>query len=532
MDINWIVDSPFEALPVGDKNATALCIDGKESLTYAGLRERRDRYIRVLQEHGVGHGDRVGILLLNSLDYVALYFAIGRIGAIAVRLNFRLSATELTYIIGDAGCHAVFFHSSRTPQLEPLHDSVVTEHWLCVADDETPVPTWASTPDLDSPPADATDIPRPRGTDPLMLMYTSGTTGRPKGSVWTHENSLWAATSQSMVFKCSADTVAMTAGPLYHVGAFEVLVLPAMLMHGKAVILSSQGMTNERIVTAMRTASVTHALLYPFMLYDLVRSDDVRSEDLASLRLVLCGGDPAQPWALQAMRERFPAVEVQQAYGLTEGGSIISYLDHEAGLTHPDSAGRPLPLIDIRTMRPDGQPTEVDEVGEVWVRSGAISGTFWNKPEETAATFVDGWCRTGDLGRVTPDGYLVLTGRSKDMIRSGGENVYPAEIEAVLGAHSGVGAIAVIAVPDALRLEVGCAVVRPADPGASHADLERELRELAALHLAGYKRPRYYEFVDSLPATASGKIQKMVLREQFANLAHAAPPVATAHEGA
>jgi fatty-acyl-CoA synthase len=291
-----------------------------------------------------------------------------------------------------------------------------------------------------------------------------------------------------------------------------------MLMHGKAVILSSGGMTVERITHAIRDAGVTHALLYPFILYDVVRSQNVNPEDLASLEVILCGGDPAQAWALEAMRERFPGIEVQQAYGLTEGGSIVACLDHDAGLIHPDSAGRPLPLIEMRTMLPDGTPAGPDEVGEVWVRSGAISGTYWNNPEESAATFIDGWCRTGDLGRVTEDGYLVLTGRAKDMIRSGGENIYPAEVEAVLGKHPDVGAVALIAVPDSRRIEVGCAVVRPARTDVSHSDLEKELREIAARDLAGYKRPKYYEFVDTLPTTASGKIQKMVLRENYATL--------------
>jgi len=518
MDINWIIDSPFEALPVGDRHATAISVDGTESLTYEQLRDRRNRFIRLLRDAGVGTGDRVGIMLLNSLDYVVLYFAIARIGAIAVRLNFRLSPAELTYIINDSGCSVLVFHSSRAAQLDPVRTSGPVRRWFCLPDGDYPVPGWAERPDLGSVPADDTQMPRPAGTYPLMLMYTSGTTGQPKGSVWTHDNSLWAATIQAARWSYTPDTVAMTSGPLYHVGAFECLILPALLVHATGVITSSGGLTIDRLVTAIREARVTDALLYPFALYDLLRKTDLNPRHLASLRLVVCGGDVVQPWAMKAMDEKLPGIQLQQAYGVTEAGAICAALDHRDRHAHPDSVGRPFPLIQIKTMADVGRPAGPDEVGEVWVRSPAVSGTYWNLPEESRATFVDGWCRTGDLGRVTPDGFLVLTGRKKDMIRSGGENIYPAEVEAVLSEHRQVAAVALVGVPDAKYLEVGCAVVQPSDRNVTHSELEESLRKLAVDRLAGYKCPRYYVFVDELPVNAAGKIQKRILRDRHADL--------------
>jgi fatty-acyl-CoA synthase len=518
MDVNWIVDSPFEELPDGDRDATAISVDGEESLTYGDLWRRRNQFVYLLREAGVEPGNRVAIMLLNSLDYIALYFAIARIGAIAVRLNFRLTPAELSYIINDSGPSLVVFHSSRTSQLEPIRDSLSVRRWHCLPDSDIPVPGWAEPLDLDSTPADEPQLPRPAGTDPVMLMYTSGTTGRPKGAVWTHDNSLWTASLQANQWGYSSETVAMTSGPLYHVGALEAMFLPALLVHGTGVITSSGGMTIERIVATVRKTGVTHALLYPFALYDLLRKPDLDPADLSSLRVIVCGGDVVQPWAFRAMDEKLPGIELQQAYGITEGGSICAALDYGARHAHPDSIGRPLPLTQIRTMLDTGKPAGPDEVGEVWVRSPAVSGMYWNLPNESRETFVDGWCRTGDLGRVTPDGFLVLTGRSKDMIRSGGENVYPAEIEAVLSDHPDVAAIALVGVPDAKYLEVGCAVVQPANSTVVVSELEESLRSLAATKLARYKCPRYYLFVAELPVNPAGKVQKRVLRERAAYL--------------
>jgi fatty-acyl-CoA synthase len=256
----------------------------------------------------------------------------------------------------------------------------------------------------------------------------------------------------------------------------------------------------------------------PSVLYTLLRDEQLDLKLLASLRLIMSGGDPVQPWAMRAIDEKLPGVALQQGYGLTEGGSMVTILDPEDTLAHPDSVGRPFPLTEVRTMLASGEQASPGEVGEVWVRSPAISGVYWDRPEQSRQTFVDGWCRTGDLGRITPDGFLVITGRDKDMIRSGGENIYPAEVEAVLAEHPAVALVAVVGVPDAKYLEVGCAVVRARETGASADELAARLRAYARDHLAGYKCPRHYVFVDELPINTTGKIEKRVLRERYADI--------------
>jgi fatty-acyl-CoA synthase len=519
VDINWIVDAPFEAAPVGDRGDVALVIDAGEAWTYGELRDRRDHYVAALLDRGVTAGERVGILMLNSLDYIAVYFAAARIGAIAVRLNFRLAPAELEFILNDSGCTAVVLHTSRLSQLAPIREKVAVRTWLALDDSADPLPGWVEALARGDGPAQIPDLPRPAGSDPLMLMYTSGTTGRPKGVLWTHDNALWVASMQAMKWGYTSRTVAMTVGPLYHAGAFELLLLPALLGHGTAVMMSSGGMSNERIVDALRGSSVTHVLLYPFLLYGLLEDKELSREDLGSVEAILVGGDPVLPWALQAVESTFPGVQIQQGYGLTEA-TMSTCLDHVDSFAHPDSVGRPMPLVRIRIVRVDGTDAEPDEVGEVWISSPAVAHSYWNNPVATEATFVEGWCRTGDLGKITADGFIVLTGREKDMIRSGGENIYPAEVEAALASHAHVDAVAVIAVPDAQYIEVGAAVVVRSTDSMTYPDdeVEAALREHTRTTLAGYKCPRYYVFVEELPISASGKLLKQDLRDAYRHI--------------
>lgn len=515
MDVNWILESPAAALPAGDKDATALSVDGDESVTYDQLRRLRNHYASMLLDLGVNKGDRVGVLLYNSVDYVALYFAIARIGAIAVRLNFRLAPAELEYILNDSGATVLCLHSSLLDQVAPLQGSTNVENFVVFPDSEHETPAWArqrptTTAETEQDPT----LPRPSGTDPVMLMYTSGTTGRPKGAVWSHENTMWLAIIQAAKWSYTHDTVSLTMGPLYHAGAFEDVLLPALLMHGTGVTLSSGGMSVERVVTAIEKTGATEALLYPFMLYDFLRAD-FDPERVRTLRRIVAGGDPIMPWALSAFDEKFPHVEIVQGYGLTEGGTMSTVLDHADRHLHPDSVGRPMPMTEVKVMADLDSEASAGEVGEVWVRCPTVSQGYWNKPEATAETFIDGWCRTGDLGRVTDDGYLVITGRAKDMIRSGGENIYPAEVEAVLSTHPDVSEVAVVAVPDDKYIEVGCAVV--VSRAGTNLEAE-ELRAFARERLAGYKVPKHYRFVDKLPSNASGKILKHVLRDTYRDI--------------
>jgi len=532
MDINWLIDSPAHALPVGDGTHVAVSVDGRRSWSYDELRVERNRYVHALLEQDVKPGDRVGILMLNSLEYFALYFAITRIGAVAVRLNFRLSALELQYAVTDSGCSVVCLHHSRAQQVAPIRQQTAVRLWIAFPDEPPPsggaaqtsleeLSAWTEPATiLTAGNPEAPEIPRPTGADLLTLMYTSGTTGRPKGAMWTHENGVWVAMTQALKWSLTHETVSLTMGPLYHAGAFEILLIPALLVHGTAVTMSSGGMSAARVVDVASRASVSDTLLYPFMLYEMLADPDLDSAIVPNLRRIVTGGDPIMPAAVTALAERLPDVELIQAYGLTEGGPVTTALDYADRHKHPDSVGRPLPLTEVKVVCDDrGNPAESDEPGEVWVRSPVTAVGYWNQPHATARTFIDGWCRTGDLGRVTPDGYLVLTGRAKDMIRSGGENIYPAEIEAVITAHPAVSDAAVVGVPHPTYVEVGCAVLTRA--GGADLDVD-EVDAFCRRRLASYKCPKHYVVVDDLPRSGSGKVLKTVLRETYRSLGETA----------
>jgi fatty-acyl-CoA synthase len=242
---------------------------------------------------------------------------------------------------------------------------------------------------------------------------------------------------------------------------------------------------------------------------------DLETYDLSSLRRIMSGGDPLLPWAIERIRDLYPQIDITQVFGLTEGGAISTSTSREHSLSYPDSVGLPMPFTEVSLRDDDGAQVSPGEVGEIWVRSPGVSPMYWNKPAESAATFVDGWCRTGDLGRMNEGGLLVIAGRKKDMIRSGGENIYPAEIEDVLCRHELIREAAAVAVPDEKWIESVCAVIVLVE-GATLT--EDEVTSFCAERLAGYKRPRYVLFVDALPRNPSGKVLKRDLREQVRSL--------------
>ena len=517
MNTGVITDFVKEPSLIEDAVRPALSIENGVTWSYAQLHECSNKYANALRQLEVDRGDRVGMLLFNSLEYWALYLAITRLGAIAVRINFRLAPTELRYILQDAGCKVVCFHDSLGSGLGAIRQDVPVRAHVCFSYESADDLRWA-VPEAfmnDASSAEPAVSDAPGLDDVAMIMYTSGTTGRPKGAVWTHGNTLWFGAMQAMQWAYSSSTVAMTSGPFYHVGAFEDLLLPALMVRGHAVITRSRGFSIDRFADVLIGRQVTDVLAYPFMIYDLLQEPKLAEYSFGALRRVVTGGSPIAGWAVKELRRRMPDVQLVQTYGLTEGGGITTAMPDGEGWTRPDSVGRALPLTEIQIVSDDGAPVPPGAMGEVLVRSPSVSAGYWERPEESAQTFDRDWCRTGDLGTITSGGYLTITGRKKDMIKSGGENIYPMEIEAVLAEHPDVQEAAVIGVPDPKYIEAVCAVV-VARRGASLT--EEEVVEHCRAHLAGYKKPRYVICVDALPKTASGKVQKYLLRESYASL--------------
>ncbi|MBS1862085.1 MAG: AMP-binding protein [Actinobacteria bacterium] len=508
MDVGWITAASEAQIPLGDRERIAFSLEGEERITYGGLAVLQNRYANALLELGVGRGDRVGVLMLNSLDYLALYFAIARIGAVAVRLNTRLTAAELRFALEDSETSVLCGHAELLRRIEPLRGELGVREYVAFGAAERPL--WARdgadflrSSDAEPP------VERPRGADPQVLMYTSGTTGFPKGAVWTHETTLGCLVAQALELRLDAATVMMTTGPLYHAGALEALLLPTLMRRGRAIATRSGGFEIERVVGVIAAEGVTDIMLYPFMLYDLMRLPGIDAERLPSLRGIFTGGDAILTWALEAAQERFPEVQIRQGYGLTEA-TQSTFLDHEAGRRHPDSIGRPFPLKEVKVVDEQGDETAAEEPGEILIRGPGTTAGYWRRPQESAATYADGWLHTGDIGRVS-DGLLFLAGRKKDMIRSGGENISPAEVEKALVAHPSIADAALVAVPDPKYLEVGCAVIVLAPAAAiDDAEVIAHCRE----HLAGYKCPKHVLRVEELPRNGSGKVLKHELRER------------------
>jgi fatty-acyl-CoA synthase len=514
VNFNWVLDSVADQIPAADRDSCALSYDGSVSITYGELRAQSLRYARAMHELGLRKGDRLGLLMYNDPEYFPLYLAAARLGVITVRLNFRLAPAEIAFILTDSGCNALVAHSSLLGTVGAVRNEVGVGTYIVLPDSEDPIPDWAKPFDAlqGTDELSPEDAPRLTAEDPLSLVYTSGTTGRPKGAIWTHGNTLATATAQSLRWGFSESTVGLVPGPLYHVGGLEAILAPMLLVHGKGVYLSSRGFTVEHMLDVIRAEEVTDSLSFSFHLHEILRLEDLEARISPSLRRVIDGADTLMPWAVEEFHRRLPGVELVQVYGSTETGAICTSLEHRYFKDHPKSVGRAMPLNRVRVVTPEGALAGVDEVGEIEVQSPAVIAGYWERPDANEESFDDGWFRSGDLGSVNADGFVTLAGRAKDMIRSAGENIYPAEIEKVLTRHPAVQDAAVIGVSDPRYVEVGCAVVVLASAEAPDPE---ELRSYCREHLAGYKVPKYFVFADELPRNASSKVLKYVLREQY-----------------
>ena len=481
---------------------------GDRALTYALLDERSNRLAQALRACGVGPDSRVAYLDRSAPEIVELLFAASKVGAVAVPLNWRLAAPELRTVLEDSEApllvvgreyeqvaQEVVDELSRAPTV--IRVAAGYEEWLAAHD-----------------PVD----PGGRGEsgDVVLQLYTSGTTGVPKGVLMTHCN-LAACAETSPYWQFDADTVSMTPLPMFHIGGIGWAFLG--LWNGATTILV-RDFVPEAVLDLLEQERVTNAIFVPTMLQMLTSVPGAAERDYSALRSIAYGASPITTPVLKAALRTFRC-SLYGVYGLTESTGGVVQLDpedHDPGGPREHllrSAGRPLPWVELRVVD-SATATEVGphEVGEVWLRAPNVTPGYFNRPTETAAALTeDGWLRTGDGGYVDEEGYVFLTDRIKDMIVSGGENVYPIEVEEALAQHPDVADVAVIGVPDDRWVEAVKALVIPRPGAAPTAD---ELIAFARERLAGYKLPRSVDFVEELPRTPSGKVLKRELRERYA----------------
>ena len=473
------------------------------------------RLANALAQRGISRGDRVAVLGLNSLEVVETWFAALRLGAVAVPLNFRLVADEIAYLLADSGATAVVVDAALTPVLErarAVADSVHTV--LTIGDDLQDAIDGAGEDPLDVVVGDE---------DPAFIMYTSGTTGFPKGAVLTHRNLyLHAFSSIATLGHRADDDCWLGVAPLFHTAGVSGM-LPAFLTGGKVVIPSSGGFDAEETVRTIVAERVTSCWMTPAQWQIVCAMDGLAAWDLSHLRRIWWGAAPASTTLLQNMIDAFGGAEIVAAFGQTECSPITCLLRGEDAIAKIGSVGTPMLNVEARIVDDDMNDVAPGTVGEIVYQGPLVMTGYWNKPAETAEAFRGGWFHSGDLVRQDEDGCIYVVDRKKDMIISGGENIYSAEVENALAAHPKIAEVAVIGVPDPKWGETPLAVIVPRDPADPPTD--DEIESHCRAHLAAYKRPRRVAIVDALPRNASGKVLKTVLRERHgAPLSYTAGP--------
>jgi fatty-acyl-CoA synthase len=485
----------------------ALTFEGT-TWTYAEMQDRIDRLAGALRGHGVCHGDRVGFLGLNQPAFLVTLFASARLGAIFVPFNFRLTGPELAYVIGDAGIHTLVVDEAHRPIIDGIRSELPCRHYWSA---DVNAPDW---PSFEHVEIGHQPLVHGEAVDPdevAVIMYTSGTTGRPKGAMLTHANIWWNNVSALSGFDIAVDDVSLVVAPLFHIGGLNVTTLLTWFKGGEVRLHRS--FDPQTFLDDIGRHGVTTVFAVPAMLLFVSQLPAFETADLSSLRLVICGGAPVPEPLMKRFNDR--GVPINQGYGLTETAPTVTFLMSEFGLSKLGSAGRTPVLIDVRLADPEGGVvTEPYAKGEVCVKGPNVMKGYWNKPDATAAAIdAAGWFHTGDIGYLDEDGFLFIADRLKDMVITGGENVYPAEVESVLYEHPALAEVAVVGLPDERWGEAVVAVVVP-KPGAT-VTLE-ELRAFAGERLARYKLPTRLELIDVLPRTPSGKVLKFELRDRLA----------------
>ncbi|WP_037144229.1 acyl-CoA synthetase [Rhodococcoides fascians] len=488
---------------------------GDHTVTNRELLSRVTALAAALTALGVQRGDRVGVLLQNCPEFIELVFAANWMGAAILPLNYRLAPAEWEYILGHGEVKVLVSEPDFAAASGPLLDSVPSlRHLVSAAGDGLPTPTgWTSYNEL---------IDEHRGADVALvdvgpdemqrLMYTSGTTSRPKGVCITHRNMMYKNLGMLVQFGWNADEVTVVSGPLYHVGAMDMGGLTT-LHAGGSLVLQTKFEANG-LIDLIAKHQATSVWLAPAMVNAVLQAENLSKADLSSLRLIMSGGEKMPEARLRRILEVFPDLWFADAYGLTETVSSDTFVTASHMRTKLGSVGRPLPHVRVRVTGEDGDDVPAGKLGEIAIKGPKVFTGYWRDPAATRDAIRDGWFFTGDVGRFDQDGFLYIEDRKKDMIVSGGENIATPEVERVLYEHPDVLEAAVVGRPDARWGEVPHAfvVLKPGVPDDTDG-----LLAFCRKRLANFKAPKSVDFLDELPRTPSGKVLKRALRDTAVN---------------
>lgn len=482
---------------------------GGESLTHSQLNALGNRLAHALLALGLRKGDRFGVMLPNSVLYTAICYAAAKSGLVMVLLNSRFSARDLQYHLQDAGVRALFFADELFDRVDAARGLLTDLEVHCIDVDGERPRCHALAHLLQQAPDHEPDVQLGE-LDVYYLGYTSGTTGKPKGALITHRNRSLAYHYWALEYGFGRDGVYLQSGPSHHSVQFG-FTLAQLSLGGSSIVMPR--FDPAQALALMQGHGVTWTLMVPYMYNALVALPQAQARELlpAQLRTFISAASALPTAVKNALLERYPAVGLHEFYGATEAG-VVTSLRPEEQRRKTRCVGRPVQDTEVRVLREDGSAAPAGEVGLLYLRGPTMFDGYFRSPEKTAQAFRDDWCTLGDLGRMDDEGYVYIVDRAKDVIKSGGVNIFPAEIEEVLSLHPSVSEVAVIGVPHPRWQEAVHAVVVPR---AGHSATAEELTAFCRAELADYKVPKSIELRADLPRSPAGKVLKRELREPW-----------------
>lgn len=490
-----------------DKLALVDAHSGRQ-LTYQQFNTRANRlasfFVHTL---GLQIGDRVSILAQNSSDYYEALIGCGKMGAILNTLNWRLAAPELEYILRDCTPRVLLYEPEFSGVVSELRAKIGVEAYVCMGD-KAPDNEWTYEGALTAGDPAGVPMPRLRYEDTWAILYTSGTTGRPKGAQVTYGNFFYNAVGMGAAIDLSSQDVNLNVLPTFHAGGLGLYAGP--IFHSGGTLIVMRAFDAAQLLHLIEQWKVSVLLLVPSIYLVLSQFPNFQNYALSSVRSWASGGSTLPPSLVQTFAEK--GIVIQQGFGMTETGPTVFIIDRQNAVRKAGSVGKPVLHTDVRILDQSGNLLGPEEVGELCIRGGNVIAGYWNRPDATAEAIVDGWLHSGDAAKYDDEGFYYIVDRWKDMFISGGENVYPAEVENVIYQLPAVAEAAVIGVPHPKWQEVGRALV-VVKPGKTLT--EAEIIEHCQGKLARYKIPKSVVFVDALPRTAAGKVLKRELRKTY-----------------
>jgi acyl-CoA synthetase (AMP-forming)/AMP-acid ligase II len=473
-----------------------------QKLTFKEFDQIVNKIAAGLKKYGVGRGDRVSLLLGIELEFPLCFFALMKLGAIAVPLNTRFKGEELSYEINDSGSKILIVDQEYWPSIDPVRNDLKTVEKIFFNGPNVPKEVLSFI-ELKENKEEILEKIKLDETDDAAIMYTSGTTGKPKGAILRHRGLIATAMQVSDFIAYEPEDRVLCVVPLFHVTGLAMIMLSHIFSGIPCVYMRTFKIKD--FLEIMSSEKITKSISVINIVWLMINHPEFDHYDFSPFKVAMFGGSPATEEMVKGILNKLPHLKVSVGYGLTESYGIVSSTPYEDAIRKIEAAGKMLPLVDVKIVDERGKELPPNSVGEIILKSVKVTKGYWRNPEATKATIVDGWLYTGDIGKIDDEGFLYILDRKKDMINRGGEKIYSLEVENVISRHPKVLEVAAVGVPDKFFGEaVKVAIVLK--PGQT-AD-EEEIKKFCSEHLADYKIPKYIEFLDSLPRNPAGKVMK------------------------